>query len=56
MQSEWYAVSLAYIDPGSGTLLIQFVVAGLIGGAVYLRQQLVGLFSWMKHKTFSRKS
>jgi hypothetical protein len=31
---------LAYIDPGSGSLIIQAVIAGVAGGAFMLRNQL----------------
>ncbi len=49
-------LNLAYIDPGSGTLLLQFLLAGVVGGVVFFRNQVVGLASWIKHKAFARKS
>ncbi len=50
------AYLLAYIDPGSGSLLLQFLIAGLVGGGVFFRNQLVGMVSWIKSRAFSRKS
>lgn len=46
---------LAYIDPGSGTLLLQFIIGGAIGGLAYFRNQIVGLFSWVRRKTSAHK-
>ena len=31
---------LAYIDPGSGSLIIQAVIAGGVGGVIMLRNQI----------------
>ena len=42
---------LAYIDPGSGALLLQTLVAGAIGGLVFGRQLLADVTS----KLFGRK-
>jgi hypothetical protein len=50
------AFCLAYIDPGTGSLLIQFLLASLVGGMVFFRNQLVGLASWIKHRAFTHKS
>ncbi|MGD2111506.1 MAG: hypothetical protein PVI86_19185 [Phycisphaerae bacterium] len=47
---------IAYIDPGSGALLLQFILAGLVGGVVYFRNQVVGLASWLKDRAFARKN
>ncbi len=47
---------LAYIDPGSGSLLLQFLIAGLVGGGVFFRNQLVGMVSWIRSRASSRKS
>ena len=49
-------LNLAYIDPGSGTLLLQFLLAGFVGGMVFFRNQVAGLASWIRHKAFARKS
>jgi len=37
---------LAYLDPGSGSLIIQLILAGLLGFGVFIRLQ------WKKIKTF----
>jgi hypothetical protein len=42
---------LAYIDPGSGALLLQTLVAGAVGGLVFGRQ----LLSDLTAKLFGRK-
>lgn len=38
---------LAYIDPGTGGIILQLIIAGLVGTAVFFRQaigQFLGLF------------
>ncbi len=50
------ALNLAYIDPGSGTLLIQLLLASCVGSILFFRNQVVGLASWIKHKAFAHKS
>ena len=39
----------AYLDPGSGSILIQLLIAGLLGAAFILRS------SWGKIKSFFRR-
>ena len=46
---------LAYVDPGSGSLLLQFLLASFLGSVVFFRNQVGGLISWVKHKTFPRR-
>jgi hypothetical protein len=41
--------NLAYLDPGSGSILIQLLIAGLLGAGFILRS------SWGKIKTFFRR-
>jgi len=36
---------LAYIDPGSGTLLVQALIAAICGGALFFRGAIVRLLS-----------
>ncbi len=43
---------LAYIDPGSGALLLQAIVAGAVGGLMVFRNAL----SVITSKLFGRKS
>ena len=42
---------LAYIDPGSGALLLQTLVAGAVGGLVFCRQMVADVTS----KLFGRR-
>ncbi len=51
-----YPDCLAYIDPGAGSLLVQFLFAGVVGSLVFFRNQFVGLYYWVKHKTFTRRN
>ena len=34
----------AYIDPGTGSILLQYLIAGLIGGAFYFRRFIAKIF------------
>lgn len=36
---------IAYIDPGTGSLLLQMVLATVMGAGVFFRKALLGLFS-----------
>lgn len=49
-------VIIAYIDPGSGSLLLQFLLAGLIGTAAFFRTNVLGFVSWVKQRVLTRKS
>ena len=40
---DWH-VRLAYIDPVSGSILIQTLVAAVAGGAAFFRKSLFALF------------
>lgn len=40
---EWH-VRLAYIDPVSGSILIQTLIAAVAGGAAFFRKSLWALF------------
>lgn len=46
---------LAYIDPGSGSMLVQLVIASFAGSVIYFRDQVAGFFSWIRRKAFTRK-
>ena len=35
---------LAYIDPGSGALLLQALIAGAVGAGVYFRRAIAAIF------------
>ena len=47
---EGPATLIAYIDPGSGSLLLQFVIAGCVGAFIALRQRLGAMVLWIRHK------
>ena len=36
----WYMAFLAYIDPMSGTILLQVLIAGIMGGAALFRRSI----------------
>jgi hypothetical protein len=42
---------MAYVDPGSGTLLWQALLAGAVGGVFYFRRALVTFGAWITGKT-----
>lgn len=46
-------LTLAYIEPGSGSLIIQAVIAGLIAAPFFLRTQ-IGAFVRRLRRTRSR--
>ena len=39
---------LGYIDPGSGSVVIQLLLAGLLGGLVYLKRIKLFIYGWFK--------
>ncbi len=44
--------SLLYIDPGSGSILFQALIAGLVGFIAFIKlywKKIVKLFSFKKH-------
>ena len=43
----------AYIDPGTGSLLLQFLVAGVLGALFYFRQSIAKIVSFFKSKSSS---
>lgn len=44
--ADWLKEGRAYIDPGSGSYILQLVIAGLVGGAFLLKSY------WANIKTF----
>ncbi len=54
IMSDLYT-TIAYIDPMSGSLVVQFIVAAVVGGAVWFRNQIIGAFTWLKQKTIAKK-
>ena len=46
--AAWLTSSaLAYIDPGAGTLLIQFLIASVIGGTLFFRASIARVYGWI---------
>lgn len=54
--TDTLSACLAYIDPGSGSLLMQFLIAGFIGAGAFFRNQIGELLSWIRRKTFAHRS
>ena len=45
--------ALAYIDPGTGSFILQMLIAGLVGSAFALKlfwRRIVGFFSGLRRK------
>ncbi len=38
----------AYIDPGTGSIILQVVIGGLLGASYFMRSKLKRLLSWTK--------
>ena len=51
---HWYIV-FAYIDPGSGSILLQFLIATVVGAAIYFRRFVANIITAIKNK-LSRRS
>jgi hydrogenase-4 membrane subunit HyfE len=47
--------AMGYIDPGSGSVLFQVLLAALVGGIFYLRNFILRFFRYLR-TFFSRKS
>ncbi len=47
METEAYAF---YVDPGSGALILQALIAGFFGSVFYFRKFLARMFFWEKNK------
>lgn len=39
---------IAYIDPGSGALMLQMLIAAVVSGLVFFRQKVVSFFRLFK--------
>lgn len=42
---------LAYIDPGSGALILQLLVAAFVGAGIYFRRAIKRILGFFKKKT-----
>lgn len=48
--------ALAYIDPGTGSYLFQFVIAGLLGGTYFMRGYIVKIKDKLIKKRDAKKT
>lgn len=48
-------IVFAYIDPGSGSILLQFLIATLVGAAFYFRRFIANIVHLIREKLL-RKS
>jgi len=44
----------AYIDPGSGSILLQFLIASVVGAAFYFRRFITTLIHSIRNKLFRK--
>ena len=44
------ALQPAYIDPGTGAIILQMIIAGLVGVAVFFRQAIARFFGLFTRK------
>jgi len=47
-------IVFAYIDPGSGSILLQFLIATLVGAAFYFRRFITTLIHSIRNKLFRK--
>ena len=43
-------IVFAYIDPGSGSVILQFIIAALVGSAFYLRKFIYNVIRLIRDK------
>ena len=48
-------IVFAYIDPGSGSIILQFLIATLVGAAFYFRRVIANVINLIREKLL-RKS
>lgn len=46
---------IAYIDPGAGSMLLQFIIATIVGCGVYFRKSIKLLFTFLRNFFFKKK-
>ena len=49
-------LSLGYIDPTTGSFLLQFIISAIIGTTVFFRAQIARVIDWAKKRLFRRQS
>lgn len=50
--SLYSLIVFAYIDPGSGSILLQFLIATLIGAVFYFRRLIANIIHSIRNKLF----
>ena len=48
-------ITMAYIDPGTGAIALQLLIAGLAGGMFYFRKAIAKIFQHFKKKPEEQK-
>ena len=43
-------IVFAYIDPGSGSIILQFLIATLVGAAFYFRRLIASIIQSIRNK------
>jgi hypothetical protein len=46
--------SQAYVDPGTGSMLVQMAIAGIAGALFYFRQLRMQFVSWFRRAVLGR--
>ena len=49
-------VVLAYLDPGTGSLLLSFIIGSSIGATLFLRNTMCRLVNWVCRKNHAAES
>lgn len=42
----------AYVDPGTGSMLVQMAIAGVAGALFYFRQMRLAVMAWVRRVVF----
>lgn len=42
---------ILYIDPGTGSLLLQVIVGGIVAGSLYFKKNIAAFFKMFKRKS-----
>lgn len=43
-------IVLAYLDPGSGSMVLQLLIGGILGGALFIKLQWRRIVGWFSRK------
>jgi hypothetical protein len=50
-----FPVPKVYLDPGTGSILIQVILASVLGFIFIIRAKIVSAFKWVWNKLFKRE-